>query len=128
MPPQPTDRFKAQLQRVLASTAFANAERMRRFLKFVVEHALSSPNERLKEMIVGIKLHSGQGEFDPPTTAVVRVDATRLRAKLREYYWSEGATDPLIIDLPKGRYTPVFHEASNHHASPHLVATPAAEP
>jgi TolB-like protein len=101
---------------------------MRRFLKFVVEHALSSPDERLKEMIVGIELYSGQGEFDPRTSAVVRVDATRLRAKLREYYWSEGATDLLVIDLPKGSYTPVFREASNDHASQHPVATPAAEP
>jgi hypothetical protein len=43
----------------------------------------------------------------------VRVDATRLRAKLREYYASERAADSLIIDLPKGTYTPAFHPATN---------------
>jgi hypothetical protein len=56
MCPQPPGQIKTQLQKVLASTAFANAERMRRFLEFVVEHSLSSPNEHLKEMIIGIEL------------------------------------------------------------------------
>ena len=49
------------LQKVLASTAFANAERMRRFLEFVVEHTLSSPNEHLKEMIIRIELYRTRG-------------------------------------------------------------------
>ena len=128
MPSHSTDRVRAHLCKVLASTGFANAERMQRFLRFVVEHALSSPNEPLKEMIVGMELYAGQGEFDPRTTAVVRVDATRLRAKLREYYWSEGATDPLIIELPKGSYSPVFREASNHRESTQSVPAVVAEP
>lgn len=85
---------------------------MRRFLTFVVEHVLSSPNEPLKEMIVGIELYASARDFDPRISAVVRVDATRLRAKLREYYGSEGTTDTLIIDLPKGSYTPVFRSAT----------------
>jgi hypothetical protein len=109
---QPPGKIRTQLQKVLASTAFANAERMRRFLEFVVEHTLSSPNEHLKEIIIGIELYAGHGEFDPRITAVVRVDASRLRTKLREYYLSEGAADPLVIDLPRGSYTPVFRKAS----------------
>ena len=128
MPSSPTDRIRSQLQKVLASTAFANAERMRRFLKFVVEHALSSSNEPLKEMIVGMELYAGQGEFDPRTTAVVRVDATRLRAKLLEYYSSEGATDALVIDLPKGGYSPAFRDASNQYTTATPVSTAVAEP
>jgi len=128
MSSHPTDRIRSQLHRVLTSPAFVNAERMRRFLEFVVEHALSSPNEPLKEMTVGMELYAGQAEFDPRTTAVVRVDATRLRTKLREYYGSEGARDALVIDLPKGGYSPVFREASNQHAAPNPVSTAVAEP
>jgi TolB-like protein len=101
---------------------------MRRFLKFVVEHALSSPTEPLKEMIVGMELYAGQGEFDPRTTAVVRVDATRLRAKLLEYYSSEGMADALIIDLPKGGYSPAFREASNQYTNTNPVPTAVTEP
>jgi TolB-like protein/Tfp pilus assembly protein PilF len=125
---QPTGQIRTQLQKVLASTAFANAERMRRFLEFVVEHTLSSPNEHLKEIIIGIELYAGHGEFDPRITAVVRVDASRVRTKLREYYLSEGAADPLVIDLPKGSYTPVFREASIQVDPPRPTTASFTEP
>jgi TolB-like protein len=127
MCPQPPGQIRTQLQKVLASTAFANAERMRRFLEFVVEHSLSSPNEHLKEIIIGIELYAEHGEFDPRITAVVRVDASRVRTKLREYYLSEGAADPLVIDLPKGSYTPVFREASIQ-VDPPRPTTSSTEP
>lgn len=125
---QPQGSIRTQLRKVLASITFAHAERMRRFLEFIVEHALSSPGEPLKEMIIGIKLYAGHEEFDPRITSVVRVDATRLRAKLREYYSSEGTADPLIIDLPKGSYVPVFREASTQGGSPRSSAPPISEP
>jgi Tol biopolymer transport system component len=38
---------------------------------------------------------------------VVRIDARRLRDKLREYY-SEFGADPVLVTVPKGRYAPVF--------------------
>jgi TolB-like protein/Flp pilus assembly protein TadD len=108
MAPHSPEQIRAQLGKILASDAFVHAERMRRFLGFVVEHSLSSPGIPLKETIVGIELYAPGGDFDPRISAAVRVDAIRLRAKLREYYQAEGATDPLVIDLPKGRYAPVF--------------------
>ena len=124
----PTERVADHLHRILASSAFANAERMRRYLTFVVEHALSSPNEPLKEMTVGMALYAVRGDFDPRTTAVVRVDATRLRTKLREYYLSDGAADPLVIDLPKGSYTPIFREGVNRHAFTDRAESRIADP
>jgi TolB-like protein/Flp pilus assembly protein TadD len=125
---QPHAQVKTHLHKVLASAAFAQAERMRRFLEFIVQHTLESPNEPLKEMTIGIELYSAHGEFDPRITSVVRVDATRLRTKLREYYGSEGAADPLVIDLPKGSYTPVFRDASTQSGSSRSPALASAEP
>jgi TolB-like protein len=37
---------------------------------------------------------------------LVRVEAARLREKLREYYGTDGQSDPIRIELPKGTYTP----------------------
>jgi hypothetical protein len=108
MRPQSAEQIRSQVRKVLGSAAFAKAERLRRFLEFIVEHTLSSPSQPLKEMIIGSELYALHQEFDPRISSVVRVDATRLRSKLREYYASEGAVDRLIIDLPKGSYTPVF--------------------
>jgi len=81
---------------------------MRRLLEFAVEHSLRFPGEPLKEIVIGSRLYPSGADFDPRLSAAVRVDATRLRAKLREYYDSEGATDRVVIELPKGSYVPVF--------------------
>ncbi len=117
--------IRTHLQKILASAVFANAERMRRFLNFIVEYTLSQPKEPLKEMTVGLELYSSGGEFDPRLSAVVRVDAKRLRTKLQELLRPEGASDPLIIDLPKGSYAPIFREHSIQPASPPPSASPA---
>ena len=46
--------------------------------------------------------------YDPKLDAIVRTEAVRLRARLDKYYATEGSADPLIIELPKGGYKPVF--------------------
>jgi len=109
------------MSKLLASPTFAQAERMRRLLRFVVEHNLSTPGVPLKEINIGMELYASGGDFDPRVTATVRVDATRLRTKLREYYGSDGSVDPLVIELPKGGYTPVFLD-------PKAPAAPPDEP
>src|SRR5215469_825033 len=98
---------------------------MRRFLEFAVEHSLSCPDQALKEIIVGAELYPSGGEFDPRLSAAVRVDATRLRAKLREYYSSEGVADAVIIDLPKGSYAAVFRAAATQASTQSSAAAPA---
>jgi serine/threonine-protein kinase len=98
---------------------------MRRLLEFIVDHSLNFPGERLKEITIGANLYAAGGDFDPRLSAVVRVDATRLRTKLREYYASEGADDSVIIDLPRGSYTPVLRSAAATADAPRLTAEPS---
>jgi TolB-like protein len=64
--------------------------------------------EEIKEYVVGTAVFGRGAGFDPRTDPVVRTEARRLRAKLREYYDIHGNTDALEIDLPKGSYCPVF--------------------
>ena len=45
--------------------------------------------------------------YDPKADSIVRAEASRLRAKLREYYDTEGQMDPLRIELPKRDLTPL---------------------
>jgi hypothetical protein len=47
-------------------------------------------------------------KFDPQLDPIVRVEATRLRRAIERYYAGPGATDPIIIDLPRGSYAPTF--------------------
>jgi serine/threonine-protein kinase len=48
-------------------------------------------------------------EYDPNIDAIVRVEARRLRAKLKAYYEEgQGTADAVLIGLRPGRYVPVF--------------------
>ena len=47
-------------------------------------------------------------DFDPRLDTIVRVEAIKLRERLKDYYRVEGATDPVVIELPKGSYTPLI--------------------
>ena len=47
-------------------------------------------------------------EYDPNVDAIVRVEARRLRAKLKDYYEGPGRSDPVLIGLRPGSYVPIF--------------------
>ena len=93
---------------MLASKVFSLSKRQSAFLDYVVNAALEGGADRLKEFALGIEVFEKDESFDPGTDSIVRVEASRLRAKLREYYAGEGAGDPVRIDIPKGHYVPVF--------------------
>jgi adenylate cyclase len=92
------------LDRILASPCFVQSERQQRFLKFIVTETLAGHTDRLKGYTIAIEVFDRDVSFDPAIDAIVRVEAARLRAKLREYYDREGRTDPVRFELPKGAY------------------------
>jgi Tol biopolymer transport system component len=100
---------RVQLERTLASELFLRSERLSAFLRFVVEQTLDGRENDLKEQMLGAELYGKGAEFDGASDPIVRVDARRLRDKLREYY-AESPQDPIRILLPKGSYVPVFEE------------------
>jgi TolB-like protein/Flp pilus assembly protein TadD len=109
---------RLQVKRILASEAFARSERMARFLRFTVEHALAERPEKLKEYVIGVEVFDRDASFDPRLDPIVRVEARRLRAKLTQYYDHEGRADELCIEFPKGSYVPVFHDREPSVAAP----------
>ena len=82
------------------------AERIGLFLRYVVEETLSGRGDRLKEYSVAIEVFGRDVSFDPQTSSVVRVEASRLRTKLDEYNRNAGAEDAVVIELPRGGYAP----------------------
>ncbi len=117
---------RVQLARILESRTFSNAPILRRLLGQIVERSLVGKPEELKEYALGVEVF-GRGEsFDPRTDTIVRVQARRLRAKLQEYYAQEGRADPIVIELPKGRYLAAFRPSSP--LPPHPVLPPESSP
>jgi adenylate cyclase len=114
------DDVRRQLDRLLASAVFANAGRMSRFLKFVVEQTLAGEGERLKEYVIGVEVFDRDASYDPRLDSIVRVEAARLRSKLAEYYAGEGRDDAVVLRLPKGGYAPIVtleHEPAGVNGS-----------
>lgn len=100
--------IRGELERILSSTMFSTADRMTRFLRFVVDETLAGRGDNLNELLLGMAVYDRDGNFDPRVDSIVRVDASRLRAKLTQFYASEGANSPIGIDVPKGSYKAAF--------------------
>lgn len=101
------ESIRTQLRKILSSTTFARSERLARFLNFTVDETLEGRGDNLKEFVVGVEVFDKTEKYDPRMDPIVRVEARRLREKLRKYYETEGREDPVYIDFPTGGYTPV---------------------
>ena len=96
--------ISASLANMLASPLFAGSPRQQRFLIYLVTHTLAGEADRLKGYTIALEVFDRKDDFDPSLDAIVRVEATRLRNKLREYYDTLGKSDAVRIGFPKGSY------------------------
>ncbi len=96
------------MQRIVSSSAFSKSPRLRDFLLFVAEQTLSGHNEVINEIEIARQVFGRGADFVPSDDSLVRVSARQLRAKLKEYFDGDGKAEPLLIDIPKGAYIPVF--------------------
>jgi hypothetical protein len=113
-----------QLEKVLQSSTLQNSESLKAFLRFVVEKTVDNEDVSLKEYTIATEVFGRTDDYDPRIDSVVRVQAGRLRTKLHEYYTTEGKSDRIVIDLPKGHYHPVFNCHSPEPAAEISPATP----
>lgn len=109
---QQESAIRYQLSTVLESALFTHAERLGRFLKFVVDETLVGRADRLNQYAIAIDVFDRDETFDPSIDAIVRVEAGRLRSKLLEYYAELGRDDPIRIELPKRSYATTFRQQS----------------
>lgn len=99
---------REQLERILGSSEFLGSDRVRRFLRYVVEETLAGRANRIKAFSVAIAAFDRDESFDPQADPIVRIEAGRLRRSLERYYLTAGAGDPVRIQIPKGGYVPTF--------------------
>lgn len=111
------DDVRAALDRILASDALRHSPQLIAFLRFIVETTLRGESGRIKGYTVGIEALSREEDFDPQIDPIVRVEAARLRRALIHYYNGPGATDDVVIDLPRGHYIPTFRRRPDSQES-----------
>jgi len=105
----PAMAVRQQLARIVSSPVFISSARLCRFLTHVVNRTVEGDADRLKEFSIAMEVFDRTSDYDPNIDAIVRVEARRLRAKLKAYYEQEpGRGDPVLIGLRPGSYVPIF--------------------
>jgi hypothetical protein len=98
------------VERVVASASFQRSWRLRELLLFVCERTLKDPDGNVRESDVAAGVFGRADDFDTNVDTLVRVQASQLRKKLQQYFSSEGVAEPLLLEIPRGTYRPVFRE------------------
>ena len=98
----------AELERILSDPEFRSTERNRKFLRYVTEQMLRGREDKVKAYSIAVDVFGRPAGFDAAIDPIVRIEATRLRASLAQYYALHGQDGGLRIDIPRGRYVPAI--------------------
>ena len=110
--PEEQTLIRMQVERIVSSSHFSSSKRYPSLLRYVVEESLAGRTENLKERIVGIEVFSREPDYDTNDDHIVRNAASEVRKRLARYYQEVGLGDEIRIDLPPGKYVPIFHRSS----------------
>lgn len=101
----PPDRLLLnQVDHILESEILQNSETLKRLLRFLAEKTAQGHGDQLKEYTIAVDAMDKPATYDPRHDSAVRIQVSRLRQKLAEYYRAEGKQDSVIVDLPKGHF------------------------
>jgi hypothetical protein len=95
---------------VAASRCIGKSARLRALLTYLCERVLQGGADEIHEHEVGHAVFARPEQYDTGSDNIVRVHASMLRKRLDQYFSSEGRYEPVVIELPKGNYAPVFRE------------------
>jgi len=95
-------------QRVADASNFRNCPKLRAFLLYICENALLGRLENVREQPIGTRVFGRTADYNLNEDNIVRVEARELRKRLESYFSGDGRLEPLLIEVPKGGYVPVF--------------------
>ena len=121
----------ALVERIVASSQLKRAARLREFLLYVGQRTLKDGLDQVHEQEIGCKVFGRAADYDTSLDNIVRVNASELRKRIEDYFETDGASEMLVLEIPRGSYKPVFRERSAETAAelagePTVLAEPAA--
>ena len=96
------------IERILATGPFQKSVRLPDLLRYMAERSIHGHPEDLTEHRIGSAVFGKPASYSPTEDSSVRVHVRQLRLKLHEYFDSEGRNSEIVVEIPKGAYTPVF--------------------
>ena len=124
----------SEVGRIISSEVLRGSESLCQLLGYLASHSVGERSTPIKEHQIATEVFGRTVDFDPRLDSTVRVQTSRLRAKLAEYYAGPGAQDPLIVDIPRGAYSvvvrsrPIREEPLPHNGVHVAEALPAVRP
>jgi len=118
--------IRRQLEKITDHGLFARSERMARFLRLAVDRTLDGKADELKEYLIGVEVFDRPHTYDPRVDPIVRVEARRLRTKLKTYYETDGRSDEVLIEFATGTYAPEIRFRDDLAAEPQPAASTVA--
>ena len=116
-----TDERWQLVQRIVSSPHFQKSTRLRELLQYIVEQTLHGNAHELTEQHIGNALFHKPSDYSPLEDSSVRVHVRQLRLKLHEYFNEDGRNEPIILEIPKGSYAPVFRAAQKAETIPATI-------
>ena len=105
----PTTDKLALVKRVSASSHLNRSPRLTKLLEYLTESSLNSPDAVIHEQEIGASVFGRQADYDTGQDNIVRVQVGQLRRKIDKYFTTDGIDEPLVLEIPKGSYVPIFH-------------------
>ena len=98
----------SQVERMCSTVDLSSKQQLCRLLKYLVDETLAGRADQLKGYTIGVELFGREHDYNTNQDPIVKIHAGRLRRMLRIYYLESGRNDSIRIDIPKGKYVPVF--------------------
>jgi hypothetical protein len=124
--PPLTDPRWELAQRVADASNFRNCPKLRAFLLYICENSLLGHLKNVREQPIGTRVFGRPADYNLNEDNIVRVEARELRKRLESYFAGVGRDEPLLIEVPKGGYLPVFkpREQPAPNVAPPAVSAP----
>jgi hypothetical protein len=112
------------IKRVAASPQLKRASRLQELLLFLGQCSLNDGRDQVREQEIGVKLFGRPESYDTSVDNIVRTNVSDLRKRIEAYFHGEGLHEPVVMEIPRGSYLPVFHRRPAETAS--IADSPAA--
>ncbi len=110
------------LTRVAASSYFRRAPRLRELLLYVGQRSLKDGCDHIPEQEIGVKVFGRLDTYDNANDSIVRTTISDLRKRIDAYFAAEGLHEPIIMEIPRGAYIPVFYSRDLQTSIPETLS------
>ncbi|MGD0738824.1 MAG: hypothetical protein ABR957_04450 [Terracidiphilus sp.] len=98
----------ALLERIASSSNVKRAARLQGLLFYLGKCSLKDGLDTVHEQRIGVEVFGRSHDYDTSDDNIVRTNVSELRKRVEAYFEGEGANEPLVVEIPRGSYLPVF--------------------